>query len=155
LPWPHPQAHSFPVDVQSSRCNSNARRWEDLRANIPEHPLIRHYAKTNDRRPLKISDFPTRNQFHRLGLYQEFYRKLEIEYQIAVTVPMQKPQVIGIEFNRKRPDISERDRSVLTLISPHMVQAFQNAAALSCPRAQVDLFGTHRNSYAESPSCSM
>jgi hypothetical protein len=104
---------------------------------------------------LKISDFPTRNQFHRLGLYQEFYRKLEIEYQIAVTVPMQKPQVIGIEFNRKRPDISERDRAVLTLISPHMVQAFQNAAALSCPRAQVDLFGTHRNSYAESPSCSM
>jgi hypothetical protein len=41
---------------------------------IPEHPLIAYHARTGDGRVLKLSDFLTRAQLHRLGLYQEFFR---------------------------------------------------------------------------------
>jgi DNA-binding CsgD family transcriptional regulator len=98
---------------------------------ITEHPLIRHYEQTRDTRPLKISDFLTQRQFHRLGLYNEFFRRLGLEYQLAVTLPTPPPTVVGIAFNRGRPDFSERERSILHLLRPHLVQGYQNAVMVS------------------------
>jgi hypothetical protein len=45
---------------------------------IPEHPLIAWYERTRDGRALKISDFLSQRQFRRLGLYQEFYRRVDV-----------------------------------------------------------------------------
>jgi len=47
---------------------------------MPEHPLINHHRQAHDGRAVKISDFLTRSQFHRLGLYNEFFRRLEVEH---------------------------------------------------------------------------
>jgi DNA-binding CsgD family transcriptional regulator len=96
-----------------------------------EHPLIRHYQQTNDGRVLKISDFLTQRQFHRLALYNEFFRPQGIEHQIALTLPAPPPLVIGIALNRSRPDFSERERQLLELIRPHLIQAYHNAEAVS------------------------
>ncbi len=98
---------------------------------IPEHPLICHYARTHDEHVLKISDFLTRTQFHRLGLYNEFYRHVGVEHQMVCVLPAPPPVVIGIALNRRRPEFAERDRRLLQLASPHLVQAFNNACVVS------------------------
>lgn len=92
-----------------------------------EHPLINFYQRTRDGQALKISEFLTRSQFHRLGLYNEFYRPLSVEHQMAFTLPARPPLVIGIALNRGRPDFSERDRLILNLVRPHLIQAYRNA----------------------------
>ena len=96
---------------------------------ISEHPLIAHYAKTSDGRALKISDFLTRDQFHRLALYNEFFRIVGVEHQMAFILPAPPPLVVGIALNRGRRDFSERDRTILNLLRPHVVQAYANAEA--------------------------
>jgi DNA-binding CsgD family transcriptional regulator len=93
-----------------------------------QHPLITHYARTRESRPRKISDFLTLTEFRRLGLYQEFFRTLAINYQMAVTIPSSPELVIGIAVNRSSHDFSERDRTLLDLLRPHLVQAYRNAA---------------------------
>jgi DNA-binding CsgD family transcriptional regulator len=95
-----------------------------------EHPVISHIARTRDARVLKISDFLSRARFHRLGLYNEFFRGLGLEYQIAATI-LSKRGIIGIVLNRSRPDFNERERLMLSLLGPHLSQAYQNAAAMT------------------------
>lgn len=96
-----------------------------------EHPLIAWYQRTRDGRALKISDFLTRTKFHRLALYNEFYRRVGVEHQMAVALPAPPHLVIGIALNRGRPDFSEKDRLLLNLLRPHLVQAYRNAEALT------------------------
>jgi DNA-binding CsgD family transcriptional regulator len=95
-----------------------------------EHPVISHIARTGDSRVLKISDFLSRARFHRLGLYNEFFRGLGLEYQMAATIPARR-RIIGIVLNRSGQDFNERERLMLSLISPHLSQAYYNAAAMT------------------------
>lgn len=85
-------------------------------------------------RTLKISDFLTNNQFRRLGLYNEFYRKYDTEYQICLPLSYRQDTAEGIAVNRNRRDFSERDRLMLNLLGPHIVQAYKNAEAHAKPR---------------------
>lgn len=96
-----------------------------------EHPLIAHYRQTRDDRAFKISDFLTRSQLHRLGLYNEFFRRLDVEDQMAVGLAAPPPLVIGIALNRSRRDFTERDRLLLNLLGPHLIQAYRNAEAVT------------------------
>jgi len=97
---------------------------------LQEHPLITYVHRTGDGRAMKISDFLTRRQFHNLGLYHEFYRKLDVEHQIAIVLPSPPPVVLGLALNRGRGDFSERERQLLDLLRPHLVQAHRSAAAV-------------------------
>jgi len=98
---------------------------------IPEHPLIGHYARSGDPRVLKISDFLTRRKFHNVGLYTDFYRRVGVEHQMALMLPAAPPLVIWIALNRGRPDFTEHERLLLNLIRPHLVQAYENATAVT------------------------
>ena len=111
-----------PVGVISA---SQVATFEHL---TDQHPLITHYVRTRESKPRKISDFLTLSEFHNLDLYQEFFRIVGINYQMAVTIPSSPDLVIGIALNRSRRDFSERDRSVLDVIRPHLVRAHRNAA---------------------------
>jgi DNA-binding CsgD family transcriptional regulator len=103
-----------------------------------QHPLINHYARTRESRPRKVSDFLSLTEFRRLDLYQEFFRDVAINYQMAVTIPSSNAMVIGIALNRARRDFSERDRSVLDLVRPHLVQAYRNIAGRSALRERAE-----------------
>jgi len=52
-------------------------------AHVHEHPLVNHYRATDSGEPVTISDFLSRERFHRLGLYAEFFRGISVEHQIA------------------------------------------------------------------------
>ncbi len=92
-----------------------------------QHPVLRFHARTGNGRALKISDFLSRDEFHRLDLYAESFRLIGAEDQLAVALPSPPPLVIGLAFNRSRRSFSERDRRVLDLVRPHLAQARRNA----------------------------
>jgi DNA-binding CsgD family transcriptional regulator len=107
-----------------------------------EHPLIEYYRRTGHGGAYKISDFVTRRQFHRLGLYQEFFRHLDGgEYQMCVALPAPLPLVVGVALNRSHRDFTERERLLFNLLRPHLVQAYRNAEAVTDLRATLDLAG--------------
>jgi DNA-binding CsgD family transcriptional regulator len=98
---------------------------------MPEHPIIRYHQETHDGRALKISDLLTQREFHRLGLYNEFFRRLEVEHQMAIVLPAPAPLVIGIAVNRSGKDFSEKERLLLDQLRPHLIQAYRNAESVA------------------------
>ena len=91
-----------------------------------QHPLIVHQMQAANFPVHKISDFLTQEAFHRLELYQEVYRHMKVEYQIAVTVRLSSSHVVAFALSRAERDYDERDRAVLELLRPHLVVAFNN-----------------------------
>lgn len=85
-------------------------------AHVHEHPLISYHLATGDGGPVKISDFLSRREFHRLGLYCDFYRPIPVEHQLAFALPAAPGQVIGFALNRSGKDFTETDREVLAAV---------------------------------------
>lgn len=113
--------------------------WTDQRARdfvrlAGEHPLIAHYRRTGDPRPMKISDVMGRREFRRTELYRTVYGPMGVEYQLAVTLPAAPGAIVGIALNRDRRDFGERDRAMLALLRPHLAQLRRDAAARDAAR---------------------
>jgi DNA-binding CsgD family transcriptional regulator len=101
-----------------------------LARNSANHPLISYYTRTRDGRAHKLSDFVTREELQRLQVYEEIFSRIGVEHQIAFTLPSQPTVVIGVALSRgSRPDFAERDRTMLNLLRPALVQAYRNVAA--------------------------
>lgn len=100
-------------------------------AHAGEQPLIGFYLKTRDGRARKNSDFLTRSQFHRIDLYNEFYRRVGMEHTMAIHLPGSPSRIISIALHRALTDFSERDRRLLNRILPHLCETYQNTQAIS------------------------
>lgn len=96
-----------------------------------QHPLLAYWRKTRDGGAVKISDFLTRSQYHRLPLYNEALRHFGTESAMRISLPLSADTLAGITIGRGRPDFSERERLILNLVRPHVAQADRNARALS------------------------
>ncbi len=109
-------AHArFPGDVQR------------LEEHLTEHAGIAYLHATGDRSAVKMSDFHTQRQFHRLGLYNEFFRPLRVDDAMGVLLDAPSPLQITLVVARCRWDFSERERLLLNLLRPHLTQAYRNA----------------------------
>ena len=106
---------------------------------IPEHPLIAYSQSKPGHGAVKISDLLSTTEFHRLGLYNEFFRLIGIEDQMVVSLPSPRPVVVGIALNRARRNFSERDRLLLNVASPHLLQAYRNVEALTRVKRELSL----------------
>ena len=106
-----------------------------------EHPIIAHYQETHNGEALRISDLVPRRGFHRLALYNEFFRPLRTEYQMAFTLPAAAPLVVGVALSRSRIDFSDGERRLLDLLRPHLVQAYRNAEAVTRMREEEAVTG--------------
>lgn len=105
---------------------------EARRAVMGQHPALGHFLGASSRGTRAISDFLTTRQYHRLGLYGEFFRPLGVEDQltIAVTEPGAR-YAAAISVDRAARSFSDADRTVLTLLEPHLVRAQLNSSAYS------------------------
>ncbi len=101
------------------------------------HPVLAYNDRTRDGRALKISDFLTRNDFRRSAFYQEFYRPIGVEHMMGITLPTPPPLTIGIGLQRSGGDFTERERLLLNLLRPHLIQAYANARAVTRMRQQL------------------
>ena len=96
-----------------------------------EHPLVIYFTRQDDWQWLRVTDVTTRDAFRRSNLYEHYYRKMDIEFQIAVMFRVPREGYLAITLNRKERDFSERDRAVLHLLLPHLLQAQTSAARLT------------------------
>ena len=96
---------------------------QQFRQHLPEHPVLACHLVTGNGRALRISDFLSDRQFRSLGLYCDFYRAAEVNYQVAITVPAPGGGLIGVALNRYRHDFREEDLHLLDLLRVHIEQA--------------------------------
>ncbi|WP_310422987.1 helix-turn-helix transcriptional regulator [Chamaesiphon sp. VAR_48_metabat_135_sub] len=105
---------------------------------LVEHPLFEHMSEALNG-VCKISDFVTQSQLHSLaGIYQQFLRPMGSEDQMTVFIANPQPSswnkfgkvdliLFGFAFSRTQRNFTERDRSILNLLRPHLAQAYCNA----------------------------
>jgi DNA-binding NarL/FixJ family response regulator len=101
------------------------------------HPLLAHFATTGEREARRMSDFVTRRELHALPIYNEFYAPLRLEHQLGIFINHTPAAFDGVTANRTHRDFSERDRSMLTVLRPHIVQAYRTAMTVDRLRADL------------------
>ena len=100
-----------------------------LQQHLHEHPVLRYVQATGDGRARRISDFLSDRQFRSLGLYHDFYRRREVDYQALIAVPASGGGLIAVALNRQGRDFSSDDLEFLDLLRIHVGQA----AAIALP----------------------
>jgi DNA-binding CsgD family transcriptional regulator len=101
--------------------------WESQAGSYP--------ARTGDLRSvIKVTDFYSIRQWHSTGTYTDHARPLGQEHYLMACLPNALPRTAGpgryVQLALIRgpgPDFSERDRAVLTLLRPHLDQAYLDA----------------------------
>ncbi len=94
-----------------------------------------HPDRTGDLRSIvKIEDFYSARQWHGTGMYCDLYRPRGIEHELQLCLPESPEQTHGLGrtvrlyfLRGPGPGFSERDRAVLTLLRPHLHQAYLDA----------------------------
>ena len=112
-----------------------------LKPHLAEHPLVSHLARQSDAPPAAISDFFAPRDWHRTALYNEFFRPLALEDQMAVGLRHDAQWVCALVFNRGRRSFSQRERRILEAARPHLRQAHDNAVAFSRLQREIELRG--------------
>jgi DNA-binding CsgD family transcriptional regulator len=103
-----------------------------------EHPIAQNMPLTLEG-AYTMSDFVTVEELHRLeGLYQQLMRDANLEDSMMLFLPPSQPQnwqeviqsdatAVAIALNRNQRNFTERERLLLNLLRPHLIQAYWNA----------------------------
>ena len=108
-------------------------------------PFVSYPDRTGDLCSVtKISDFYSARQWHSAAIYSDYYRAHEFEHQLELRLPIPPGpdagpgRTIRLAFFRGRGrDFSERDRALLTLLRPHLHQAYLDAERRRRPAPQL------------------
>lgn len=118
--------------------DASLQKWRQY---AHQHPLIRYMRETGDGAAHQIADFLSKRDYHALDLYQEVYRKMQVEHQMAVTVIAPKDIIVAVALNRQRGRFSETARLVANCLRPHVSRAYLNLVELQHLTAMVDGLG--------------
>jgi len=94
-----------------------------------QNPLVARFARTRDGRAYRFSDVVHDGATDELELFRELYRPLGLDFQIAFALPSPPDMTFGVALSRGGRDFSERDREMLNLARPHLIQAYRNVQA--------------------------
>ncbi len=117
-----------PRDTESAADPEAFVRW------VHQHPVVIYHASHAGGKAVQLADFMTRRELHRLELYNDFFKPLEIEHQLAITIPAPGNVLLGLPFNRAERVYSERDRLLLDLLRPHLAHLYGRAHARASAR---------------------
>ncbi len=92
-----------------------------------QNPLYQRFVRTRDGRAYSFADVISRRDLEALELYREVFVPMGLRDQVAFALPAPKHLVIAIAISRGGPEFTQRDRDVLDLARPHLVQAYRNA----------------------------
>jgi DNA-binding CsgD family transcriptional regulator len=119
----------IPVDADDSAYLEGFQRnyWDFDPVTYPE--------RTGDVRSVtKISDFYSARQLHSTGFYSDYSWPVGIEHHLMLVLPAgagltaEPGRTVRLMlFRESGPDFSERDRDLLSLLRPHLHQAYLDA----------------------------
>jgi DNA-binding CsgD family transcriptional regulator len=104
-----------------------------FRLHLPEHPVLAHVATTGDISACRVSDLVSDRKFRSLGIYRDFYRQADVDYQMTFLTPHPGGGEIALALNRQGRDFSADEQEVLELLRPHVAQSAALAAVLGSP----------------------
>ena len=93
---------------------------------------------------ITIGDFYSTRQWHSTGMYCDLYRPYGVEHELMLTLPAGLARSPGpgktlrlFLFRASGSDFSEADRALLTLLRPHLHQAYLDAERRRQPGADL------------------
>src|SRR5262249_22924079 len=86
---------------------------------------------------LRTTDVLTRDAFRRSNLYEHYYRHVGIEFQIGVVFASPCGGVFSVVLSRQTHDFCDRDRALLELLLPHLIQGQATVARLTGLQGEV------------------
>jgi DNA-binding CsgD family transcriptional regulator len=99
-------------------------------------PMHAHW-ECGDGQALKISNFLSPRAFKKKEIYNEFYRPMRIPFTMGIALPVNRRRLVTIGSHRGSTDFTERERTALNVIQPHVLQAYANAQAVTHMQAEV------------------
>ncbi|HEY1833609.1 MAG TPA: helix-turn-helix domain-containing protein [Solirubrobacteraceae bacterium] len=92
-----------------------------------QNPIASYFLRTREGRATRMSDLITRSELHELDVYRHVYRRLNVEYQIAFTLPSGADRILGVSLSRGRRDFTAHERDLLNVARPYLIQMYRNA----------------------------
>jgi DNA-binding CsgD family transcriptional regulator len=102
-----------------------------------EHPLVRFHGTHPAGPTQRISDCTTASAFRHSALHADYYRRIGINYVMALPLRIDSGQVISVVFNRSRSDFKDAERGILDALRGPLAALYRNLAA--CEEAGVGL----------------
>jgi DNA-binding CsgD family transcriptional regulator len=116
----------YRLTVDMPEIAKRAPAWQAL---IGQHPNARYLERTHDPSTHQIAEFVSRREFHRLPLYNEFYRWVEIEHQLIFCVKRPERLYIAVAVSRSSKEFTSRENARMEALRPHFEQAYMNTRA--------------------------
>lgn len=91
-----------------------------------DSPLVREQIHNRNPGVLKLSDFGNYSEFANTVFYNEVLRPINVEHQMGVVLAIGPGISIACSVNRRGRDFSERERSLLTFVAPHLANIIRN-----------------------------
>ena len=103
----------------------------------PAHPFTRHLLEHGPGAAMMFSDFWTEPEVLKSEIYNELYRRIGVRWTLASAFG-DGQQIITLNALRGtgRREFTERDRTILTWLRPHVEQARLNAIRYDAARAR-------------------
>lgn len=77
---------------------------------------------------IRISDFYSARQWHATGMYSDYIRPAGFDHELMLCLPGAPGRTVRLMFFRGPGlDFSERDRALLALLRPHLLEAYADA----------------------------
>jgi hypothetical protein len=96
-----------------------------------DHPVLNYFTATCDGQALKISDFVDVREYHQLEVYRKIFQGTGTEDQIGFGVRVDNHFVLGFALSLGARSFTERDRTLLNLVRPHVIQAYLHLEELA------------------------
>jgi DNA-binding CsgD family transcriptional regulator len=135
--------NNFPPENQSVRVFSNVdfdpggKLTPVFIALFPEHPLSHCVLKDKYLDGLRTTDAMSLPVYKKTAIYNEFYKKIGGDFQMAVVFPGQKGHTIAYALNQNLRNFSDEELFFLRLFFPHLQHAHdldhaRRVSAVSC-----------------------
>jgi DNA-binding CsgD family transcriptional regulator len=114
------------VPCYQPECSLLPMHHKECRRLARAHPLSRVLFAPPPK-AWKLSDTISRRSFHQTEFYEVLYRPLSLDYELVAALPDQEAagRFLVVSLYRDRSDFSERERTFLNLLLPHIASARQ------------------------------
>lgn len=109
---------------------------------LHQHPIVRMALENPNGQALKITDATSQSEFEKTDLYNEFYRKVDVNRQMGLALLSEGGLTMTCAFARNRKDYNEREKTILSLAAPHFMNALRNGFAFGRLNAALDAGGS-------------
>jgi DNA-binding CsgD family transcriptional regulator len=125
--------------VESERRVDQAARDAMASGAFKDHPIIKHYETGSYATAVKLSDFLSLAQLDRRECYQAVFRLAHIKRLLCIPVTRPPERAATLNVMNSSRDFTESDRTLLSLLAPHFMQACRNAELVTRSAAQKNI----------------